>query len=57
MSTHDDGNNSPDLRPRTGKDLVVSNNQHSRVNIIVWGLYKELTTLEMHAKFVEMHAC
>ena len=53
MSTRDDGNNSPDLHPRTGKDLVVSNNQHSRVNIIVWGLYK-LTMLEMHAKFADM---
>ena len=42
MSTHDDGN------------LVVSHNQRSRVNIIVWGLHKELTTLEVCAKFADM---
>ena len=34
------------------KDLVVSNNsQCSKVNIIVWGLHKELTTLGVRAKF------
>ena len=54
MSTRDDGNNSPDLRPRSGKDLVVSRNQCSGVNIIVWGLHKELTTLEVCAKFAAM---
>ena len=48
MLTCNDGN-LPDLRPKTGKDLVVSHNQHSRVNIIVWGLHKELTTLEVRA--------
>ena len=53
MPTRKDGN-SPDLQPRTGKDLVVSHNQRSRVNIIVWGLHKELTTLEVRAKFVDM---
>ena len=46
--------NGPDLQPRTGKDLVVSHNQRSRVNIIVWGLHKELTTLEVRAKFADM---
>ena len=54
MNTHDDSNNSPDLRPRTGKNLFVSHNQHSRVTIIVWGLRKELTTLEVRAKFVDV---
>ena len=54
MSSHNGSNNSPDHRPRTGKDLVVSHNQRSRVNIIVWGLHKELTTLEVHAKFADM---
>ena len=52
MSTCDDGNNSPDFHPRTtGKDLVVSHNQRSRVNIIVC---KELTMLEVRAKFGDM---
>ena len=37
-----------------GKDLVVSHNQRSRVNIIVWGLHKDLTTLEVRAKFADM---
>ena len=50
MITRNYGNSS-DLQPRTGKDLVVSHNQRSRVNIIVWGLHKELTTLEVRAKF------
>ena len=53
MPTRKDGI-SPDLCPRTGKDLVVSHNQRSRVNIIVWGLHKELTTLEVRAKFADM---
>ena len=53
MLTCNDGH-SPDLRPRTGKDLGMSHNQRSRVNIIVWGLHKELTTLEVRAKFVDM---
>ena len=42
------------LQLRTGKDLVVSHNQRSRVNIIVLGLHKELTTLEVRAKFADM---
>ena len=53
MITRNYGNSS-DLQPRTGKDLVVSHNQRSRVNIIVWGLHKELTTLEVRAKFADM---
>ena len=32
----------------------MSHNQRSRVNIIVWGLHKELTTLEVRAKFADM---
>ena len=52
MRTHHAGNG-PDLQPRTGKDLVVSHNQRSRA-IIVWGLHKELTTLEVRAKFADM---
>ena len=51
MPSRKDGN-SPDLCH--GKHLAVSHNQHSRVNIIVWGLHKELTTLEVRAKFAEM---
>ena len=46
--------NGTDLQPRTGKDLVVSHNQRSRVNIIVWGLHKELTTLEVRTKFADV---
>ena len=48
MPTHKDGN-SPDLCPRTRKDLC-----HNKVNIIVWGLHKELTTLEVRTKFADM---
>ena len=47
-----DGNTIPELRPRTGKD-VVSHNQRSRY-IFVWVFHKELTTLEVHAKFADM---
>ena len=54
MRTRHASKNGTDLRPRTGKDLVVSHNQRSGVNIIVWGLQKELTTLEVHAKFADM---
>ena len=32
----------------------MSHNQRSRVNIIVWGLHKELTTLEVRAKSADM---
>ena len=55
MLTCNDGN-SPNLRLRTGKDLVISHNQRSRVNIIVWGLYKELTTLEVRAKLAGLES-
>ena len=48
------GKRGSDLQPKTGKDLVVSHNQRSRVNIIVWGLHKELTMLEASAKFADM---
>ena len=54
MRTRHDGKKGTDLQPRTGKNLVVSHNQRSRVNIIVCGLHKELTTLEVRAKFAEM---
>ena len=52
--THHASKNGTDLQPRTGQDIVVSHNQRSRVNIIVWGLHKDLTTLEVHAKFADM---
>ena len=32
----------------------MSHNQRSRVNVIVWGLHKELTTLDVRAKFALM---
>ena len=54
MRTRHASKNGTDLQPRTGKDLVVSHNQRSRVNIIVWGLHKELTTLEVRATFADM---
>ena len=38
----------------SGKDLVVSHNQCSRVNIIVWVLHKELTMLEVRAKLADV---
>ena len=54
MRTRHASKNGTDLQPRTGKDLVVSHNQRSRVNIIVWGLHKDLTTLEVRAKIADM---
>ena len=54
MRTRHASKNGTDLQSRTGKDLVVSHNQRSRVNIIVWGLHKDLTTLEVRAKFADM---
>ena len=54
MRRRHDSKKETDLRPTTGKDLVVSHNQCYRVNIIVWGLHKELTTLEVRAKFADM---
>ena len=54
MRRRHDSKGETDLRPATGKDLVVSHNQCYRVNIIVWGLHKELTTLEVRAKFADM---
>ena len=50
MTTCNDGNLMTDLHRGAEKD-VVSHNLHS---VIVWGLHKELTTLEMRAKFVDM---
>ena len=55
MRTRHASKNGTDLQPRTGKDLVVSHNQRSRVNIIVWGLHKDLTTLEVRAKIADMY--
>ena len=54
MRRRHDSKKETDLRPMTGKDFVVSHNQCYRVNIIVWGLHKELTTLEERAKFADM---
>ena len=51
MRRRHDSKKETDLRPTTGKDLVVSHNQCYRV---VWGLHKELTTLEVRAKFADM---
>ena len=36
-----------DLQPGTDNDWVVSGNKRSRANIIVWGLRKDLSTLEV----------
>ena len=51
MITCDDSYTVTNLRLGGGKDLCVSHNQHSRVNM---GLHKGLTTLEVCARFVAM---
>ena len=42
-----------DRQPRTSKDWVVSKHKHFRASIIVWGMPKDLTTLETRAKLAD----
>ena len=43
-----------DRQPRTSEDWVVSKHKHFRANIIVWGMPKDLTTLEIRAKLANL---
>ena len=43
-----------DRQPRTSEDLVVSKHKRFRANIIVWGMPKDLTTLEIRAKLADL---
>ena len=45
---------SPRLRLRTGDDWEVSYKKRFRANIIVWGMPRDLTTLEIRAKFADL---
>ena len=42
------------LQPGTGNDWIMSRNKHSRANIIVWGLHKVLSTLEVRSIFADL---
>ena len=44
-----------DRQPRTSEDWVVSKRKHFRANIIVWGMPKDLTTLEIRANLADLH--
>ena len=39
---------------RTGDDWEVSYKKRFRANIIVWGMPRDLTTLEIRAKFADL---
>ena len=41
-------------QPRTSEDWVVSKHKRFRANIIVWGMPKDLTTLEIRAKLADL---
>ena len=43
-----------DRQPRTSEDWVVSKHKRFRANIIVWGMPKDLTTLEIRAKLADL---
>ena len=43
-----------DIQPGTDNDWVVSRNKRSRANIIVWGLRKDLSTLEVRSIFADL---
>ena len=43
-----------DRQPRTSEDWVVSKRKRFRANIIVWGMSKDLTTLEIRAKLADL---
>ena len=42
------------MRLRTGDDWEVSYKKRFRANIIVWGVPRDLTTLEIRAKFADL---
>ena len=44
----------PRLRLRTGDDWEVSYKKRFRANKIVWGMPRDLTTLEIRAKFADL---
>ena len=41
-------------QPRTSEDWVVSKQKRFRTNIIVWGMPKDLTMLEIRAKLADL---
>ena len=41
-------------RLRTSDDWEVSYKKHFRANVIVWGMPRDLTTLEIRAKFADL---
>ena len=43
-----------DRQPRTSEDWVVSKCKRFRANIIVWGMPKDLTTLEIRVKLADL---
>ena len=43
-----------DRQRRTSEDWVVSKHKRFRANIIVWGMPKDLTTLEIRAKLTDL---
>ena len=43
-----------DRQPRTSEDWVVNKHKRFRANIIVWGMPKDLTTLEIRAKLADL---
>ena len=49
-----DGLNSGNRSPRVEKDWIVSHKKRFRANIIVWGLSRNLSTVEIRAKFSDL---
>ena len=43
-----------DCRPRTDGDWVVSHGKGFRANIILWGMRKDISTLEVRAKLADL---
>ena len=44
-----------DCRPRTDGDWVVSHGKGFRANIILWGMPRDISTLEVRAKLADLH--
>ena len=53
MTTRRDANTATP-RLRTSEDWLVSHNKGFRANIIVWGMPKDLPTLEIRAKLADL---
>ena len=53
MTTRRDANTATP-RLRTSEDWIVSHNKGFRANIIVWGMPKDLLTLEIRAKLADL---